>query len=593
MQIANCKLRIVRHARRPGRRGVVLLAVLVVVVVLTLAAYQFSDLMVAEYKAADSYTRSIQARAMARSGIYYAAAALSTTDNITNVLGGNPYDNSQVFQGILVQPNDNPRFQGRFSLVAPQDPDNPSSGQPYRFGVLDESGKINLNALLKLDSSGKVAHDMLMLLPNMTEDIANSILDWIDPDSDARSNGAEDDYYMGLTPPYHCKNGPLDSLEELLLVKGVTPQLLFGNDRNRNGILDPDEDDGSGTLDPGWSAYLTVYSRERNIDSTGNPRININSSDLTTLQSQLTDALGQDLANYIIAARMYGLTSMSGGGGGGGSGSGGTGGGSGSSGSMGGSGSLGSNSGSMGGGTGSGGSSSRGPTGPLATSDRAAITSQISSSLPSSGQQRLQSISSLYDLINSYVSVPQPTTSSTSRSVSSTPGGGTVAMQTTTVTQTTIIYPSPLNDPGQLQTLLPLLLDSVTTQSSPEIPARVNVLTAPRTVLAALPGVTDADVQSILDNRPAFSGEAPDPIFQTPAWLIVQANLSASTLKTLERYVTSSSQVYRVQSIGHFDGGGPTARVEAVIDTNMGRPRIIYWRDLTELGKGFNLQTGP
>ena len=51
--------------------------------------------------------------------------------------------------------------------------------------MTDEGGKINLNALLQLDSSGQVAHDMLMQLPNMTEDVANAILDWIDPDDDA------------------------------------------------------------------------------------------------------------------------------------------------------------------------------------------------------------------------------------------------------------------------------------------------------------------------------------------------------------------------------------------------------------------------
>ena len=56
-----------------------------------------------------------------------------------------------------------------------------------------------------------------------------------------------------------------------------------------------------------------------------------------------------------------------------------------------------------------------------------------------------------------------------------------------------------------------------------------------------------------------------------------------------ERYITARTQVYRVQALGYFDGGGPTARIEAVIDTNAGRPRIISWRDLTELGKGFDL----
>ena len=57
----------------------------------------------------------------------------------------------------------------------------------------------------------------------------------------------------------------------------------------------------------------------------------------------------------------------------------------------------------------------------------------------------------------------------------------------------------------------------------------------------------------------------------------------------LEKYITARTQVYRVQAVGYFDGGGPTARVEAVIDTNLGRPRIVSWRDLTELGKGFDL----
>ena len=70
---------------------------------------------------------------------------------------------------------------------------------------------------------------------------------------------------MTLDQPYRCKNGPLDSIEELLLVKGVTMGLLFGNDRNRNGVLDPDEDDGSGVLDRGWAAYLTIHSREQNV----------------------------------------------------------------------------------------------------------------------------------------------------------------------------------------------------------------------------------------------------------------------------------------------------------------------------------------
>jgi type II secretory pathway component PulK len=554
-------LRLPNTGPRP-RKGVVLLAVLMVVVVLTLAAYQFSEFTLSEYKAAENTRRAAQARALAGSGVNYTAALLSNPDSLASILNGNPYDNPQAFQDVLVAESDNPRLRGRFSVLALLDPDDPAAGsQPYRFGVLDETGRLNLNALFKLDSSGQVLHDRLMTLPNMTEDIANSIIDWIDPDEEPRSGGAENEYYQTLPTPYMAKNGPLDSLEELLLVKGVTPQLLFGNDRNRNGVLDPDEDDGSGTLDRGWAAFLTVHSREQNVDSQGNPRIFINDSDLQGLSTKLNTALGQDLANYILAYRQYGPASSQQGGSGQGGGRGGSSPSSGPSAPSSGptSGTAASPAGGVGG-AGGGGRPGSGGGGGRQGGGR--LTSG-SLNLQGGGQRR---IGSLYELVNSSVTIP-----------------GENGQQGTT-------YPSPLNNPSNLKQLLPLLLDMTTTESNAEVPARVNVNTAPRAVLAALPGLSDADVQTILDRRPSLSSaDAPDPIFQTPAWLMTEANFSADTLRTLEKYVTARSQVYRVQVVGHFDGGGPTVRVEAVIDTNAGRPRVIYWRDLTELGRGFTL----
>ena len=177
-------------------------------------------------------------------------------------------------------------------------------------------------------------------------------------------------------------------------------------------------------------------------------------------------------------------------------------------------------------------------------------------------------ISSLFSLINSKVSVP----SSDKKSPAT-------------------IYPSPLSDTGSITQLLPLLLDECTTSSKTEIPARINVNTAPSAVLATLPYLAENDLQNIVSMRPqASSIDPPDPIFQTPAWLITEANISPATMTKLEPYITTRSQVYRVQSIGHFDAGGPSARVEAVIDTNGGQPAILYYRDLTELGKGYDLQ---
>ncbi|HEV3444715.1 MAG TPA: hypothetical protein VG099_08740, partial [Gemmataceae bacterium] len=444
--------------------------VLVVLVVLSLAAYNFNELMTSEAKAADSYRRAIQARSFAESGGIYVMSVLSDPNAFSGFLNSNPFDNP-AFSGTIVAPNDNPNLQGRFLIIAPMDPDDQSGGgKQYRNGVIDESGKININALMQLDPSGTILYNVLMLLPNMTDEIANSIIDWIDADDTPRPNGAESDYYGSLSPPYQAKNGPLDSIEELLFVKGVTPQLLYGNDLNRDGIFEPEEDDGTGAFNPGWAGYLTIYSREQNVDSTGAPRIFVNGSDLQGLYNQLSTALSSDLANYIVAYRMYGpAATPSGSGSGavagaatGATGNAGTGMGAGNNTSSGrNTGATGMTAGSSGmtaGGAGAGAAGS--------TAGRGTSTMTLSrNSLGNLSQGQPKPIASLYELINSSVSVP-----------STTPNG-----------QPTI-YPSPLTT-STLATLLPEVLDKLTTVNGGEMPARVNMLTAPRAVLAAMPGL--------------------------------------------------------------------------------------------------------
>jgi hypothetical protein len=199
-----------------------------------------------------------------------------------------------------------------------------------------------------------------------------------------------------------------------------------------------------------------------------------------------------------------------------------------------------------------------------------------------------QSIASLFSLVSAKVAI----TKEGSISVARTGGGGRGGTTSTTVTPTTVtLFASPLTDQSKLASMLPMLLDKCTTRKGAVIPARVNVNTAPLAALAALPGLTETDVQQIAGVRPPPGApDWTDPTFQTPAWLLTQAKLSPAKLQALERYLTSQTQVYRVQVLGYFDKGGPMARVEAVIDTNAGKPRIIYWRDLTELGKGFNIE---
>ncbi|WDN90301.1 general secretion pathway protein K [Desulfosarcina sp. BuS5] len=96
----------------------------------------------------------------------------------------------------------------------------------YKVTITNESGKININ---------KAAKSMLMMLlntfdidENEKDVITDSILDWRDKDNLHHLNGAEDDYYQSLDNPYECKDADFDSVEELLLVKGITKAIFYG-----------------------------------------------------------------------------------------------------------------------------------------------------------------------------------------------------------------------------------------------------------------------------------------------------------------------------------------------------------------------------
>ena len=145
--------------------------------------------------------------ALGKTGVNYVAAILSNDDYFTNQLNSNPYNNPTVFRDILVHEGDTPKQTGYLSVIALVGPDDPNFGsQAFYFGVEDESAKLNINALLQYDKKGTVGAQMLQFLPNMTQEIANSIVDWVDSSSSTpRSGGAKDEYYPGLSPAYHVK----------------------------------------------------------------------------------------------------------------------------------------------------------------------------------------------------------------------------------------------------------------------------------------------------------------------------------------------------------------------------------------------------
>src|SRR5437879_2522655 len=105
-----------------SRRGAVLLGVVVVIVILALIGYHYSDRMVAEYQGAANAHRAAWLRCIADSGVHRTAMLISSPDNILNLLGGNPYDNPDQFKNVRVADHDNSGQGGHFTLIAPVDP---------------------------------------------------------------------------------------------------------------------------------------------------------------------------------------------------------------------------------------------------------------------------------------------------------------------------------------------------------------------------------------------------------------------------------------------------------------------------------------
>ncbi len=526
------------------RRGAVLLVVLVVLAVLILVGYQYLNLMQAENNAAIVSGRLAQSRHLADSGVHYTSfllaypqtQQLSDSAESYRLWPGLAYDNADLFH---YRPINGPNgVKGYFSIVSLRDPlsDPNAATQGYRFGVEDENGKINLNAirqLIKKDPTQEAAiKTMLQAIPNIDEEQANAVINWTK--SGGTTEAGESSYYSSLG--YQCKGGAYDSTDEILMVKGWTPKQYFGNDRNRNGRLDPDEDDGTGQLDLGYQKYFTVYSRELNVDSTGQQRINLMQEDLVQLKSQLDAAVGTEISDYVILSRITQQRAVPGSG-------------------------IGAIAGLL-----TSTPPGRAPAG-VSIADGKLVISDITQLTADSNIK----INSLWDLIDKYVAF-RPAT-----------GTGPAA---------TSVSPFQKAEKDKLRTSLNLLFDKCTLTNDLEIPARININTAPADVLASI-GINPTDIEKLIELRPtADMDPALIPYYRTPAWLVTEADISPTTLLLFSNYITTYSQVYRFQVVGYYEFKGPQVRLEVVVDANNGRPRILHWRDLSDLGKGYNFSGG-
>lgn len=542
-----------------SRRGSVLLAVLVIIALFTLSAYTFSITMVSEHEAASMYGRGVQTRLYADSGVELIMAVVG---DIADDADHNFYHNPDLFQSVLVTESENGRARGRFSVVAAVESDG--SAGSIRFGLIDESSKLNLNILLQNEQpddplSQEETRERLLYLPNMTEELADAILDWLDEDTEPREYGAEDEFYMSLDNPYAAKNGKLESLDELLLVSGMSPELLYGEDTNRNGLLDPNENDGDkslpfdnsdGVLELGLSAYFSVYGREKNLRSDGTERINANDNALDQLFDALEEEFDEDIARFIVAYRIYGayqdpseVTPDD---------------------------TVASTSGS------STSSSSNTQAGATELQDLAQSTANAlfraaergtvtrgGLDLSQGGQYQL---GSLYDLV-----------------------GVKVQAQ---IADEQVMIESPWSiDRGDLQENLPILLDTLSITDDPIITGRININQARLEILEGIPNMPVEAAQEIVERQMIDAGGEPlvdeISIRNTCGWLLIDGLVDINQMRQLDRHLTAGGHVYRAQVVGYFDQGGPYTRLEAVIDATETIPKTVFVRDLTELGKGY------
>ncbi|HWQ68364.1 MAG TPA: type II secretion system protein GspK, partial [Patescibacteria group bacterium] len=243
-----------------SERGLALIVVLWILAFLGVIFTTFTFSMRTELAAAGNFRQQAEAYYLAEAGVYRAAAEIINADR-------NVAPDSTFYDALSERWRDNPAAYEGIAL----------GGGHYWVAVTDEESKLPLNGQLtpqydamlrRLFSNSGVTDEKLV------STIVDSIQDWRDVDNLHRVSGAEDDYYLSRPTSYRPKQGDFTAIDELLLVKGMTSEILYGNIANQQrgvelGTQLPWERD----VKPG--EYLGV-ARHLSIHSSG--RVNVNTA---------------------------------------------------------------------------------------------------------------------------------------------------------------------------------------------------------------------------------------------------------------------------------------------------------------------------
>jgi type II secretory pathway component PulK len=258
-------------------RGVALLMVLWVMVFLTVIVSEFAHSMRVEVNITRNFKEEAEALSLSEAGLNLAFAEILKDSDYT----ASDKDGDVIFvkKEIMKEQIENKTIRWGIKL---------GEGS-IKYSITDEDSKININnasrdTIIKLlELSGVEAGEL-------RDTIADSIEDWRDDDSLHRLNGAEEDYYMGLPSPYRCKNGNFDTVEELLMVKGMTPEIFYGNVEIASASPRNDNEESENGKYTGIYQYITVM---------GSGTINLN----TAPELLLRIVKGDEEAKNIISKR--------------------------------------------------------------------------------------------------------------------------------------------------------------------------------------------------------------------------------------------------------------------------------------------------
>jgi general secretion pathway protein K len=248
-----------RLRRVKDQRGVALVLTLLILTLLVVTGLEMNRAVRVEATLAENFRDLTQASYVAQSGVEIARALIQDDDPAYD----GPDERWAHFEHLSI-------------LSSRLFPEGYFTGR-----ILDENARFNPNGILdpygNLNLKKKEQMERLLNLLGHSADWMDALLDWLDRDDQPRTRGAEKEFYLTRKKPHLPKNGPMDSLDELLLIRGVEPSFLYGGE-GKEGLMN----------------YLTVQS---------DGRININTAGPVILMS-LSPKIDQAMAQAVLVHRL-------------------------------------------------------------------------------------------------------------------------------------------------------------------------------------------------------------------------------------------------------------------------------------------------